>query len=406
MFAWKDFPETRPKYLRDKLVIAWVAYHSEQEGVSRGKAECHLAIRHLEMIFSFSSQSVAEACLNRLKRSASRASSGWIVVSTAASGLKGHHYRIGARAKSNASQWVDIGQMLFGPGGLLEPYRTRPVFTSKGLGPEGCVVLAAINKCGPIGKKELITLLSTYISESTVKKNIGYLLSEGLVAEKDKKLFTSRLLVKKIDEFEVAYDLVDPHVKHHHKLLGESLAYQVAFNGGPELVTLIAALRKLPCFYCEELPPPTGGDYEHFPPRKWGGSDKISLLLPACIRCNRSHGSLIARGGNGKIEAPESAINVVTEMRTDEFRYWLADQMLLRAHHYATALNSRDIESAFASATSDFPVLIWLAMRAGRLNLVNHSTGEIVTQPIEDSSPDVRNQLAALTGITRIMESK
>jgi hypothetical protein len=406
MFAWKDFPETRPKYLRDKLVLAWVAYHSQQEGASRGKAECHLAIRHLEMIFSFSSQSVAEACLNRLKRSASKASSGWIVVSTAASGLKGHRYRIGARAKSNASQWVDVGQMLFGPGGLLEPYRTRPVFTGKGLGPEGCVVLAAIDKCGPIGKRELITLLSTYISASTVKKNTGYLLSEGLVIEKDKKLFTSRLLVKKIDEFEVVYDLVDNHVKHHQNLLSESLAYQVALNGGPELVTLIAALRKLPCIYCKELPPPTGGDYEHFPPKKWGGSDKLSLLVPACIRCNRSHGPLIARGGNGKIEVPESAINFVTEMRTDEFRYWLADQMLLRAHHYATALNNRDIESAYAIATSDFPVLIWLAMRAGRLNLVNQSTGEIVTQPLEDSSPDVRNQLAALSGLTRIMESK
>ena len=75
MFPWPEFPDDRPVKLRDKLVVAWVAYSSSIAG--RGKAECHMSIRHLVMRFSLSSQSVAEAYLKRLTRRMPNGSSGW-----------------------------------------------------------------------------------------------------------------------------------------------------------------------------------------------------------------------------------------------------------------------------------------------------------------------------------------
>ena len=287
MFEWREFPSRRPKHLRDKLVLAWVAYQSKTKVPSRGKAECQLSIRFLEMIFSYSSRSVAEACFKRLRRSATRTSSGWIVISTKAAGIKGHHYRLGDRSIGQSDEWFSVGEMLYGPGGVLEPYRTRPIFRGRGIGPSGCVVLAAIDKCGPIRQVDVIRTLETFLGESAVKKRIKNLVAEGLVSKKDNLYFTTRTLVKKVEEFERRYGLVEDHIKHHAELLAESLAFQVNLQGGPELTTLKAALRKLPCIYCQRLAPPEGGDHEHFPPRAWGGSARSSAWRArvACTTC-------------------------------------------------------------------------------------------------------------------------
>jgi hypothetical protein len=398
MFVWKDLPDKRPKYLRDKLVIAWVAYHSQSQVSSRGKAECHLAIRFLEMIFSFSSQSVAEASLKRLRRSESKRKSGWLVVSTRATGVTGNRYALGARARGDSSAWFEAGEMLFGPGGVLEGYRTRPIFRSKAIGPEGCIVLAAIEKCGPIPQRDVIQLLSTYLSESTVKKRIKNLIAEKLIIQKDNKLFTSRTLAKKVEDFEHRYDLIDDHLKHHASLLGESLAYQVGLQGGPQLVTLKAALRKLPCIYCAKAPRPKGEEVEHFPPKRWGGSDKLSILLPACVSCNHTFGALLGKHPRPLIEKPLTEMRLVVDIGMEELDSWLAQSMILAAHRYAIAMVNRDIDGAYFEASSTFPVKIWMALRSGLLLHITPGTGEISIVESRNSL-DVRPNLDELAGI-------
>jgi len=238
MFTWPTFPDDRPKFLRDKLVVAWVADQSSD--ASWDKAECHLAVRFLEMRFSFSSRSVAEACLKRLTKRLSAKKSGWLEISTPARGLNGHHYRLGSRATPDYEHWVAVGEALFGPGGALVGYVTRPVFRGTGLGPEGCAVLAFVERCGPTSTREAIQMLSTYVSASTVRKRLKNLEAECLITRRGDLYFAPRHLPSLIRRYEEGYNLMDGHIQHHRRLLNQSLTFQVELTGGPELVRLRA----------------------------------------------------------------------------------------------------------------------------------------------------------------------
>lgn len=358
-----------------------------------------MSVRHLEMRFSFSSTSVAEACLDRLVR---RRSTGWLEISTYAVGTAGHHYRLGRRAVSQADEWAAVGKMLFGPGGALEPYRTRPVFRGSALGPEGCVVLACVERCGPVTTAEVIQMLSTYVVESTVRKRLRLLEAEELIRRRGDEFYVVRGLASAVDDYEKGYDLIDSHVAHHQRLLGESLAFQVELEGGPQIVTLEAALRKLPCFYCKKMPGPEGETVEHFPPRRWGGSDNTSILLPACHGCNQSHGPLIALVEGNVFD--EAVSRFAVRIDPSELRGWLTDAMLVAAENYAAAMNHRDVAEAFAVASSPL-VSLWAALRrgAGGLTLIDPETGETAVSTEADSSPDVRKFLEPWMGIAEFL---
>ena len=399
MFAWPEFPADRPKVLRDKLVVAWVAYESSD--ASRGKAQCHMSVRHLEMRFSFSSQSVAEACRKRLLKRQIRKLSGWLEISTPAAGMKGHHYRLGDRAKPMYEQWAQVGETLYGPGGVLEPYRTRAIFRGSGLGPEGCVVLACIERCGPLTQGEALRLLNTFVSESTVRKRLRNLVAEGLVRQTGEKFHVAPRLRTLVEEYQEGYDLNERHVAQHVRILGESLAYQVEVQGGPEITTLKAVLRKLRCFYCGQRPSQEGGTVEHFPPVHWGGSDTTSMLLPACWKCNKSHGPLIKSFSGNVIN--DTLSRLVVDAQPSEVRAWVADGMLVAASNYAAAMNNRDVAEASRIASSPI-ISVWAAMRRGPgvITVVNPDTGEVSPTTESDGSPDVKEYLESFTGIANV----
>lgn len=361
-----------------------------------------MSVRHLEMRFSFSSTSVAEACLDRLVR---RRGTGWLEISTYAVGTAGHHYRLGRSAASQADEWTAVGKMLFGPGGALEPYRTRPVFRGTALGPEGCVVLACVERCGPATTSEVIALLSTYIAESTTRKRLRLLEVEGLVKRRGDEYYVSRGLASAVEKYEEVYGLIDSHVAHHQRLLGESLAFQLELEGGPQIKTLKAALRKLPCSYCKKMPRPEGETVEHFPPRKWGGNDKESILLPACRECNKSHGPLIGSHNGNVLDRGVSGLAM--KIGPSEVRGWLVDAVVLAAQDYAAALNRRDVSEAVSIASSPL-VSLWAAVRrgAGGLTVIDPDTGETFLTTEADSSPDVRNFLEPWPGIAELLHPR
>ena len=403
MFTWPKFPDDRPKYLRDKLVVAWVAYHSSD--ASRDKAECHLAVRFLEMRFSFSSRSVAEACLKRLTKRLSPKKSGWLEVSTPARGLKGHHYRLGSRAAPDYERWVAVGEALFGPGGALAGYVTRPVFRGTGLGPEGCAVLAFVERCGLVSTGETIQMLSTYVSATTVRKRLKNLEAEGLIARRGDSFFAPRHLLSLVRRYEEGYNLTDSHIQHHRRLLNHSLTFQVDLMGGPELTTLKATLKKMRCFYCKKQPRAEGETIEHFPPRHWGGSDENSLLLPVCYGCNKSHGPLIRQKSVDVID--NSVFRLAIDLNPGEVRYWLAEAMLVAASNYAAAMNRRDVDGALAVAQSPV-VSLWAAMRRGEgsLEIVNTMSGEVTLSARDDSSPDVQAVIDNLAGLAVLVSPR
>lgn len=403
MFTWPEFPDDRPKFLRDKLVVAWVAYHSSD--ASRDKAECHLAVRFLEMRFSFSSRSVAEACLKRLTKRPSPKKTGWLEISTPARGLKGHHYRLGSRATPDYERWVAVGEAMFGPAGALSGYMTRPVFRGTGLGPEGCAVLAFVERCGPASTRETIQMLSTYVSATTVRKRLKNLEAECLVARRGDSYFAPRHLLSLVRRYEEGYNLMDSHIQHHRRLLNQSLTFQVELMGGPELTTLKAALKKMRCFYCKKQPRAEGETIEHFPPRHWGGSDENSLLLPVCHGCNKSHGPLIRQKSADVID--KSVFRLAIDLNPDEVRDWLADAMVMAASNYAAAMNRRDVDEALAIAQSPV-VSLWAAMRCGEggLEIVNTLSGEVTLSTKEDGSPDVQELIDNLAGLAALVSPR
>ena len=403
MFGWCGFPEERPKHLRDKLVVAWVAYHSSI--ANRDKAECHLSVRHLEMIMSFSSMSVTEACLKRLMKRRERRHTEWLEVSTPAVGAMGHHYCLGHRAAGDTAEWIAVGEMLFGAGGSLESYRTRPIFRGSGLGPEGCVVLACVERCGPVTLVEVVELLQSFLSESTVRKRIRIMETEGLLQRSGESLFTTRRLAQMVEQYEIQYDLVAGHLELHARLLGQSLKFQVDIQGGPQITTLKAALRKDACFYCKTPAPLTGGTVEHFPPIKWGGSDEESVLLPACHSCNKSHGPLIGRYSEDVINRDITQL-IVSSLSVDEVELW-KDGALVAACNYAAAMNARDVQLALDIAKS-VPVSIWAALRrgSGSLQVVNGMTGEVIKPERLEVSPDLRGELFDYAGIAELLSPR
>jgi len=147
---------------------------------------------------------------------------------------------------------------------------------------------------------------------------------------------------------------------------------QIERLGGATLERLKSILRKMPCFYCGTPPLPEGGDYEHFPPKKWGGGNDVSLLLPICVHCNRSHGGVLRSAP--KIERPKVTVRQIQfGGELEETAKWFFELFLMRAVDYAHALNERRIEDAQDAALKFFPHLIALK---GGVPIVSLQTGE------------------------------
>ena len=169
MFSWPELPESSPGHLRDKLLVAWVAYKAEEGRLFRGKAESQVSILFLHLIFRYASASAAETALKRLRKPLTPKTGAWLILTTRARGRFGHHYKPGKLAQKELLVWQTAGEFLFGPGGALEPYRCRPIFSNSGIGPYGCLVLALVERCGPLTALEIESLLSSYMSRKSTK---------------------------------------------------------------------------------------------------------------------------------------------------------------------------------------------------------------------------------------------
>ncbi len=377
MFTWPELPKASPGPLRDKLLVAWVAHKSEQERLYRGKAESQVSILFLALIMRYASDSAAETALMRLRKPVSPKAGGWLTLTKRARGRFGNFYKPGKLAEKDLNSWQIAGEALFGPGGALEPYRCRPIFSDEGIKPFGCLVLAVVEKCGPLTVNEMKTILKSYMSGKSVERYLGYIFGWELVRRSNDKYFVVRGLSYRVDELEVELGAADRMLKVDNERDKKWIEYQTEILGKAEPKLLKAAIRKLSCFYCCATPPPTGGQVEHFPPKHWGGSDETSLLLPICKPCNTSHGNRI-RGSKPEIlKAQPEPITIQMEGTPDEIVEFFMLQMLSNNLTYATALNEKKIDEAKSAALSVSH--IWAAIKGhgGGVRFVDTSSGEI-----------------------------
>lgn len=401
VFAWLPIPENAPGQLRDKLLVAWVAYHASENERIRGKAECQVSILFLELLMRYSTDSAAEAARKRLTKPESPARGGWLTLTRQARGRFGNYYKLGKRGESDAEAWRAVGEMLFGPGGVLEPYRCRPLFSRSGLGPNGCVVLATIERGGSLTGPEVVELLDSYMDRSTVRRQLGYLKSWGLVVEEKGRVFTTHRLRSQIEQLERDLGAADRCLQIDNGRDRKWIAYQTEILGRPEIDLIKATLRKLDCFYCGRAPLPTGGEVERFPPEKWGGSYEYSLLLPICDLCNSTHGNLL---GRTRTELPP-VINDRIEIRMSGNPSHVADHfmkvMVSNSLEYATAMNEGRLDDAKEAALRNFPV--WAALKGlgEGVRLVNLSSGEIDQF---DATADTESLIEFLDGLRGVPE--
>lgn len=378
MFAWPELPKSSPPgQLRGKLLLAWVAYKSEQERLFRGKAECQVSILFLHLLLRYASASAAETALQRLREPLTPSAGGWLTLTRRAKGRFGNYYKPGKLAQRDLLAWQEAGELLFGPGGALEPYRCRPIFSGSGIGPYGCLVLALVEKCGPITALEVEQLLSSYMSKKSVQRHLGYVLGWDLIKLTKGKYHVTRGLSKRVENLEVQLGATVKMLKVDNDRDRQWIAYQTEILGKPEILLLRAAVKKLACFYCAATPPPTGGEVEHFPPIHWGGSDETSLLLPICRRCNGVHGNRIRGSKKEELKLRTEPLTIQMNGTPEEIVEFLMVAMLNSNLLYATALNDNQIDDAKEAALSMYE--IWAAIKGHGpgVEFLDTGTGEI-----------------------------
>lgn len=403
MFAWPALPESSPGQLRDKLLLAWVAHKSEQERLFRGKAECQVSILFLHLIFRYASASAAEAALKRLRKPLTPRAGGWLTLTTPARGRFGHHYRLGKLAQGDLPAWEAAGELLFGPGGALEPYRCRPIFSSSGIGPYGCLVLAVVEKCGPLTALEVEELLSSYMSKKSVHRHLGYVQGWGLIKMSGGKYFVTRGLATRVERLEIELGASTKMLKVDNERDRQWIEYQTEILGKPEILLLKAAIRKLACFYCTATPPPTGGEVEHFPPKHWGGSDETSLLLPICRSCNSIHGNRIRGSKSEELKTSTEPLTIRMDGSPQETVEHFMLVMLNNNMLYATAINDKKIAEAKEAALSAYE--IWAAIKGHGpgVHFVDANTGEIDKKHKTEPHVRLHQYLADYQGVPELL---
>jgi hypothetical protein len=83
-------PEKRPGGVNARILLAWVAYKSEQNAKNGGKAEQEASLLHVQQMLRFSTENQASAVLKRLRTSASPSEGPWLAVSTPSRGVRRH----------------------------------------------------------------------------------------------------------------------------------------------------------------------------------------------------------------------------------------------------------------------------------------------------------------------------
>ena len=394
-------PEKRPGGVNARILLAWVAYKSEQNAKNGGKAEQEASLLHVQQMLRFSTENQASAVLKRLRTSASPSEGPWLAVSTPSRGARGHAYRLGAAATASAPDWAACGKCLYSPSGLLTPYMFRPVLLRPPLGQgiTGCLVIGFVDQFGPVTKTEIVGALSSLMRRETALKALRRAVAMELLVLEDDHVIAPRNLRERIKNDEIEFGGQSRAAFLDQQIGSRQFESQMERLGGATLERLKAIIRKLPCFYCATAAPPEGGEVEHFPPKHWGGGDDASLLLPICTRCNKSHGSRLK--GTPKISRPVvTAERIPFDGETEDFGPWFFEFFLMRAVHYAHALNEKRLDDARDAALRFFPTLI--ALKRG-IPVVAVPSGEITTAALSDDLSVTSGAVGALEGLPRLL---
>lgn len=357
-------PKSRPGGTAAAVLLAWFAYRCSENEKSGGKAEQEASHLFIQQLLRLSTPNSANAVLKALSAPKDSRFGPWIRVTTRSKGARGHHYGLGPAALAHQDHWVAVGTSLFADDGILRPFLYRPLLLRRhrGLALNGTLALAVVHALGPISPESAVDILRHYMVKATAKTVLTRCKGADLVTEEAGLLDTPVDLWDRILTDEHRFGAAERARNLDLEIAAKQYHHQVALLGGPTIARVKSTLRKKPCCYCGSRPMPSGGDVEHFPPIHWGGSDKRSLLLPICRRCNRRHGRLIR--DTPRLEPPKDIAEVIVYPGDQgEAETFFVRLLFLAAGRYAALMNERRIADAQNEALHLFP--IWLGLKHG-----------------------------------------
>jgi hypothetical protein len=271
--------------------------------------------------------------------------------------MKANRYMCGPATIANRDAWVECGEQLFGDYGYLRRFLRRGVIKHGELNISGCVVLGFLGINGDSTRAEIYRGLESFVQIPTLRSAIAKLIRLGFITESDGRYSLNPAILDLLDEYERERDL-DKFVRFkealHATQRAEYAKYVRELNYLKEFKT---ALRSLPCSYCGMAPKRGEGTVEHFPPLHWGGSDRFSLLVPACHRCNNKDSTRIKKTPPLVTPFP-GKVDLVIEGDPVTF---LRDLMYFEHDMYASAMATGDAEAARERVAEQFP--LWVAYR-------------------------------------------
>lgn len=270
-------------------LVAWLSLSSPD-----GRPEGEISRRWLALNLARTDDKAASGLLRRLCKPDSKGKR-WLALSKPSVGLRANRYTLGRAAKPNASDWADLGERLFGYRGYLRHFLRRGAIRHRELNITGCALLGYLMVNGPSTKPEIYAGLREFFGLPTIRKMLEKTSGIGLVMLSGGEYSLVRNFEDALSEYEHEREL-DLFIAGKEAIHAEDRAeYAKYVQSRTYLIDFKNSLRSLPCTYCGETPIRGSGTIEHFPPRHWGGSDRYSLLFPACATCNMDDAPLIKR---------------------------------------------------------------------------------------------------------------
>jgi hypothetical protein len=219
---------------------------------------------------------------------------GWLRVAKRSTGNYAHTYTRGPRLVGDAAlraTWDELSQALYGPGGLLARFRGSPAFAYGLLMERGLLCLGAlVQVSGPVSKPELDHHLAALVSKSAVTGAVKRLVKSDLIESTN----TGFVVVPDWEStLEALIEAVDAGAARERRNVDRWTRERDSFNDRLDRGDITdqerVALRKLPCVRCGG----SGGQLEHFPPKRFLNSYNPHLLWSICGDCNNSMNGFI-----------------------------------------------------------------------------------------------------------------
>jgi predicted transcriptional regulator len=247
-----------------------------------------LARRDVARAFNRSGDSRVSTHLHHLVRG------GWLRVAKRSTGNYAHTYTRGPRLvadKNLRRTWDELSQALYGPDGLLARFRGSPAFAHGLLLESGLLCLGALLQAtGPASNVQLARYLSALVPRSTVTGAVDRLVRFALVESTDAGFVVVPDWESTLETLIEAENAGAARVRRNvDRWTRERDSFDERLDRGDITDQGRVSLRKLPCVCCGG----SGGQLEHFPPRRFLNSYNPHLLWSICGDCNNSMNGFI-----------------------------------------------------------------------------------------------------------------